>query len=98
MPFFGSADAVIEFIKSNSDRQSFITTIHKSKGREFPVCVVVNSIAPDILQENNLNIPKDYLSLISYDPADENDYESRNVHYVAVSRAKDELYFMIFED
>lgn len=98
LPHFGTPDAVIEFIKSNAENKSSIKTIHKSKGLEFPVVVVVNSIAPDILAENNLNIPKEYLSLISYDPADENDYEARNVHYVAVSRAKEELYFMIFED
>ncbi len=97
LPHFGSADAVIEFIESNKDRQSHIKTIHKSKGLEFPVCVVVNSVAPDIIQENNLVIPPEYLSLISYDPDDVNDYESKNVHYVAVSRAKDELYFMLID-
>lgn len=97
LPHFGSADAVIEFIESNKNQQSCIKTIHKSKGLEFPICVVVNSVAPDILQENNLNIPKEYLSLISYDPDDEQDYESRNVHYVAVSRAKDELFFMLMD-
>ena len=98
LPHFGTADAVIEFIRSNQDKESFITTIHKSKGREFPVCIVVNSIAPEILKENNIEVPKEYLSVLSYDPDDENDYEARNVHYVAVSRAKDELYFMYFEN
>ena len=98
LPHFGSADAIIEFIKSNKDKQTHIKTIHKSKGLEFPICVIVNSIAPDIIKENNLVIPKEYLSLISYDEADENDYESRNIHYVAVSRPIDEVYFMVFED
>lgn len=97
LPYFGTADAVIEFIKLNIDKQSHIKTIHKSKGLEFPVCVVVNSIAPDILQENNLSIPKEYLSLISYDPDNIEDQESKNVHYVAISRAINELYFMIME-
>ena len=98
LPHFGNADAIIQFIKSNQDKQSFITTIHKSKGREFPICVVVNSIAPEILKENNLEIPKEYMSAISFDPNDELDYESKNIHYVAVSRAKDEIYFMVFDN
>ena len=96
LPYFGTADKIIEFIKSNQDEKSFICTIHKSKGREFPMCVVVNSIAPDVLLENNITIPKEYITLISYDP-DDVDYEPKNVHYVAVSRAKDELFFMYFE-
>lgn len=98
MPHFKLVDEIIQFINSNKDQKTFATTVHKSKGREFPVCVVVNSIAPDVLVENNLIIPKEYLSAFSFDAADENDYESKNVHYVAVSRAKDELYFMIFDN
>jgi len=95
---FTNADEVIEFIKANKDNQSHIRTIHKAKGLEYPICVIVNSIAPDILQENNLQIPKEYLAQVSYDPDDANDYEAKNVHYVAVSRAKDELYFMLFDN
>lgn len=98
LPHFGTADAIIQFIKNNKDKQSFITSIHKSKGLEFPSCIVVNSISPEILQENNLNIPKEYINLISFDPDDELDYESKNIHYVAVSRAKNEMWFMIFEN
>ena len=98
LPHFGSTEAVIEFIRSNRDKQSFITSIHKSKGREFPICVVVNSISPEMLQSNNLQVPKEYLKYISFDPADEQDYEAKNVHYVAISRPKDELYFMLFEN
>jgi superfamily I DNA/RNA helicase len=98
LPHFGSADAVIEFIESNRNQQSHIKTIHRSKGLEFPICVVVNSISPEMIIENNLNIPKEYLSLISYDPDDIDDYESKNVHYVSVSRAKNELFFMIMDN
>lgn len=98
LPHFGTAESVIEFIRSNRDKQSFITSIHKSKGREFPICVVVNSISPEMLESNNLKVPKEYLKFISFDPADEQDYEARNVHYVAISRPQDELYFMLFEN
>lgn len=97
LPYYNNADEVIQFIKSNQDKKSFITTVHKSKGREFPICVVVNSIAPEILKENNLELPKEYMNLISFDPDDEMDYESKNIHYVAVSRAKDEIYFMVMD-
>jgi len=97
LPHFGTADAVIEFIKSNQNQQSHIKTIHRSKGLEFPVCVVVNSVSPEILKENNIEIPKEYISSFSYDPDDENDYESKNIHYVAISRAQESLYFMIME-
>lgn len=97
LPHFGSADAVINFIESNKEQQSSIMTIHKSKGREFPVCVVVNSIAPEILEENNIKLPKEYLDVFSYDPDEQIDNEPKNVHYVAVSRAKNELYFMVMD-
>lgn len=97
LPHFGTADAVIEFINSNKDKQSKVLSIHKSKGLEYPICVVVNSISPDIIKENNLNVPKEYMSVISFDPDDELDYESKNVHYVSVSRAQNELFFMIID-
>ena len=52
----------------------------------------------EALKENNLEIPKEYMSLISFDPDDELDYESKNIHYVAISRANEELYFMVFDN
>ena len=35
------------FIENNKSSDVFVTSIHKSKGREFPRCVVVNSIEKD---------------------------------------------------
>lgn len=96
--FEDSTDSVIKFIEENKNKKSFITTIHKAKGREFDVCVVINSIPPEIVEENNLKekINSDLLNYCSFDPNKEKDFESKNVHYVAISRPKHELYFMLY--
>jgi hypothetical protein len=39
----------VEFIESNINSDVFVTSIHKSKGREFPRCVVINSADPEML-------------------------------------------------
>lgn len=87
---------LISFIESHKKSKKFITTIHKSKGREFDECVVVNSIAPDVLKDCGIldKIGKKRFERISFGPADE---ESKNIHYVAVSRSKHKLHFMIYE-
>ena len=76
----------------------FVTTIHKSKGREFHTCVVVNSIAPELLEQNPnfYKLTKKQIAQISFDPDDDDDVEPRNIHYVAVSRSKHKLYFMVY--
>ncbi len=86
-----------EFIEQNKDSNKFVTSIHKSKGREFDTCVVVNSIAP-VLLEQNPNYSKlspKQLEKITFDPEDEVNIEPRNIHYVAISRSKHKLYFMV---
>jgi superfamily I DNA/RNA helicase len=87
---------VIAFIERFKSSPKFVTTIHKSKGREFDECVVINSIAPDVLKECNIydKLGKKRLERISFTDKDE---ESRNIHYVAVSRSKHKLNFMIYE-
>lgn len=89
---------ILAFIEQNSDSKKFITSIHKSKGREFDVCVVVNSIAPDVLEENGFldKLNEKQLERMSFDLACA-DQEPKNIHYVAVSRSKNELYFMIYD-
>lgn len=97
--FFNNSDAeVISFIKTHNKSNKFVTTIHKSKGREFHTCVVVNSIAPELLEQNpNFHkLTKKQVAQISFDPDDEDEVEPRNIHYVAVSRSKHKLYFMIY--
>jgi DNA helicase-2/ATP-dependent DNA helicase PcrA len=97
--FFNNNDQeVISFIKRYKGINKFVTTIHKSKGREFHTCVVVNSIAPEILEQNpNFHkLTKKQVAQISFDPDDDNDVEPKNIHYVAVSRSKHKLYFMIY--
>jgi superfamily I DNA/RNA helicase len=95
-PFYSSKSELIAFIKSNKTSRKFITTIHKSKGREFDCCVVVNSIAPTILLENGYNLPKKEFKKISFDEQEKNDLEPRNIHYVAVTRPKHELFYMLW--
>jgi len=95
-PYFKNDMEIITFIESHRKSQKFITTIHKSKGREFDECVVVNSIAPDVLKECGLydKLGKKRLERVSFTSGDE---ESRNIHYVAVSRSKHKLHYMIYE-
>jgi superfamily I DNA/RNA helicase len=95
-PYFENDAQLIAFIERFKTSSKFVTTIHKSKGREFDECVVVNSIAPDVLQECGIygKIGKKMLEKISFTDKDE---ESRNIHYVAVSRSKHKLHFMIYE-
>jgi superfamily I DNA/RNA helicase len=87
---------VIAFIEQFKKSKKLVTTIHKSKGREFDECVVVNSIAPDVLKDCGIykHLGKKRLERVSFTGKDE---ESRNIHYVAVSRAKHKVYFMIYE-
>lgn len=91
--YFDSEHDIIHFIERHKNSNKFITTIHKSKGREFETCVVVNSIAPTMLE--NYNLTKKQLDKISFDPEDDENIEPRNIHYVAVSRSKHKLYFMM---
>jgi len=94
---FASETEIIHFIEMHKSSNKFITTIHKSKGREFDVCVVVNSIAPELLDQNpNANkLSKKQREKITFDPYDEDNVEPKNIHYVAVSRSKHKLYFMV---
>jgi DNA helicase-2/ATP-dependent DNA helicase PcrA len=96
--YFESEHEIIHFIEMHKKSNKFITTIHKSKGREFETCVVVNSISMEILQSNPMwtRLSKKQLEAITFDPNDEVDVEPKNIHYVAVSRSKHKLYFMVF--
>lgn len=92
---FGGDRSVIEFIERHQDKKQFITSIHKSKGREFETCVVVNSIAPEVLDDNGFALPSKQFKKVSFEYTDD-DAEEKNIHYVAVSRAKHKLYFMLY--
>jgi len=97
LPLVGRADELVKFIEDNQDSRTFITSIHKSKGREFPVCIVVNSLSPYVLEKNGITLDKKEIKKVSFDPGDPEDQEALNVHYVAVTRAKNELYFMMYD-
>ena len=96
--YFGNDENTIAFIERFKKMNKFVTTIHKSKGREFHTCVVVNSVSPNLLQQNpNFHkLSKKQVAAISFDLDDEDDVEPRNIHYVAVSRSKHKLYYMIY--
>lgn len=95
---FGSKEALLSFIESNRESKKHLTTIHKSKGLEFDTCVVVNCFAPDILEYNNVNeLTDEQKKKYSFDPDDEEDFEARNVFYVAITRPKNRLFFMAYK-
>ena len=90
-PFFNNNEMeVFMFIEANKQSRKFVTSIHKSKGREFEHCVVVNSIDPELVKEVGLGkvLSPKQLSRITFDQAETEDIEPRNIHYVAVSRSK----------
>jgi len=95
--YFESDKDIIHFIEMHKSSNKFVTSIHKSKGREFETCVVVNSIAPELLMQNPNyeKLTKKQLEKITFDPEEQEDIEPRNIHYVAVSRSKHKLYFMV---
>lgn len=96
MEEFGSPDKVVEFIREHKENKSFLTTVHKSKGREFDTTVIVNSLSPEILAHNGITLNKEQIEVVSFDPMNELHQEAQNVHYVAVSRAKNRIYYMIY--
>lgn len=96
--FNNSEMEVFTFIEANKSSRKFVTSIHKSKGREFDYCVVVNSIDPELIAEIGLDkaLSEKQLAKITFDPNDEDDVEPRNIHYVAVSRSKHGLFYMLY--
>lgn len=103
LPVFKTADNAIQFIEecnSNPNVKSEILTIHKSKGLEYPSVVLVNSLAPELLSENNIkNLPEKTFKEISFyndDTDDPENFEAKNVFFVGCSRAIHTLRFMIY--
>ena len=96
--FKNDIDNIVKFISLSKKKYSFITTVHKAKGREFDVCAVVNSLSPEIVEKNQLKekMSKELLDYYTFDPNNEKDFEAKNVHYVAISRPKHELYFTLY--
>lgn len=96
--YFKSEHEIFMFIEMTKHSLKLVTSIHKSKGREFENCVVVNSIDPDLVDDIGLSkvMSKKQLAKITFDPNDSNDLESKNIHYVAVSRSKVGLYYMLY--
>ena len=100
MPFFNDNEMeLFTFIETNKTSRKFVTSIHKSKGREFEYCVVVNSIDPELVSQTGLNkvLPPKQLARITFNPLEEDDAEPRNIHYVAVSRSKHGLFYMLYD-
>lgn len=96
MDEFGTPDKLIEFIRDNKDKKSFLTTIHKFKGKECDTTVIINSLSPELLEFNDLSLPKEQFELVSFEYGNELHEEARNIHYVAVSRAKQKIFYMIY--
>lgn len=93
-PYHRNTQNMIAFIEENQDSDVFITSIHKSKGREFERCIVINSVDPELLMNDEFLDPAEYSYITD---SGDIDIEARNVHYVAVTRPKSELYFLIYE-
>jgi len=99
-PHFNDSEmAIFTFIEENKTSKKLITSIHKSKGREFDYCVVVNSIDPELIKEIGLNkvLSPKQLFRLTFDPNEEENVEPRNIHYVAVSRARHGLFYMLYD-
>ena len=74
-----------------------ITTIHKSKGKEFDAVFVTgtyNDNMPSKFRSENLDVPSELLKGTGRirDPKKAHMYEQRNLLYVAMTRAKNKLY------
>jgi len=95
--FVGTKDDLIKFIEDNQNNNSFVTTIHKSKGKEYNTCIVVNSISEDIIEKNEVKIPDNKKEFYTFTSDMENYQEEKNVHYVAISRPKKKLYYMLLQ-
>lgn len=98
-PYFNNSEMeVFTFIETHKTSRKLVTSIHKSKGREFDYCVVVNSIDPQLIAEVGLDkvLSPKQLSRITFDPADEDNVEPRNIHYVAVTRSRHGLFYMLY--
>jgi superfamily I DNA/RNA helicase len=95
--FDNNVENLIKFIEENRNKKSFVTTIHKSKGKEFDTCVIINSLSEDLLNKNEIDLPEDKKEFYSFFPDMENYEEEKNVHYVAVSRAKKNIYYMLIQ-
>lgn len=93
--YFDSPQELIAFIKINESSPHFVTTIHKSKGREFETVVVMNSCAPEVLADNGYVLPAKEAKKVSF-KYDAEDREAQNIHYVAVTRPKHNLFFMLW--
>ena len=91
IPYFVSQEKFLNFLDENKESTKFITSIHKSKGREFPRCVIVNSIDPETARKHGID---EEFTFITKDG--DVDQEEKNVHYVAVTRPMHEVYFMVF--
>lgn len=93
--YYDSPEELVAFIKINENSPHFITTIHKSKGLEFDTVVVVNSCAPEILLDNGYVLPPKEAKKVSF-KYDSEDREAQNIHYVAVTRPKHRLFYMLW--
>lgn len=96
---YGSLDNLISFIEHNKNSPHHVTSIHKSKGLQYDTVVVVNIFSPEIIELNDMasSIEPKVLKDFTFDPDDEEDYESKNVFYVAITRPCNSLYFSIIQ-
>lgn len=95
--FPGGVMDLVNFIDKNKENKNFVTTIHKSKGKEFHTCVVVNSIPESLIEKNGVEIPDEKKEYYTFYPGMDGYQEEKNVHYVAVSRPKKNLYYMLLQ-
>jgi superfamily I DNA/RNA helicase len=89
---YESLDEMLIFMYKHKDSKSKCMTIHKAKGSEFDNCVLVNNFNQDVLETNSLVLDKKELKKLSV-----TDLESSNIHNVALTRSKNDIYFLNIE-
>lgn len=84
---------MFDFVKNCNDSKHTIMSIHKSKGLEFDNIVIVNSFNEDVVDNNNICFEdkKEFEYYCVYNK------ESQNIHYVALTRSKGSVYFMMID-
>jgi superfamily I DNA/RNA helicase len=95
--FNGDLKQLIEFIEKNKAETNRAKTIHKSKGEEYESVILFNCISPEIIKLNNIHLNDEERKYLSFINNNDEDFESKNVFYVGITRSIKNLYFSLID-